>query len=716
MSAKKVLPILVLLGLLLVSQTAFAQISDSQGLFNAIKKKDLEQAKKLVAANKSIVNNPIQFGLPLFWTAKYKANEIAKLLLENGADVNANSPSGIPVLYEILQRRGSEDVVLQILDKKPDLTACSRQGQNVLTLALSSSASVKTIERLLEMGVDPAKKNGSGQSAVMVAIQNRRADVFDLLFTNVDLKAVDIKGNSLLMNACQFGAQSIALRLIKRTVAEKIDIDARNKAQQTALHIASRYGQTTVMEKLLDAGASVDSVDGSNNTPLVFAVHAFKPNPLELLLNRGADVKQLYDINFSSVFNKNRNSYTLKVLFANGFKASEIEPAKQYSILATAINTFQGRGAATGRASNVEILSILFENGFDPNVVGGTGPDQGKLPIDRAIAKGLVPVTEFLARRTDLEKSKSKPEFLLEWACDNNAEQLAGKLLELKPVLANATFSSGRSALLAAAESGYTGLVNKLIASDANVNGSFEDGNSPLLIASAGGHGETVAALLKAGADANAADETGQTALHMACGSSSVQVVNVLIEAGANINASTKTKRTPLHVAAWNGATECVAAILAAKSSDVKIDVQDSDGWTPLHKAAFRGHVSVVTLLVKAGADKTVTTKAGMTALQLAEGKAQDNVGKRIIERLTRLYRDGKGVWRIREATADEVAPEVPKARPEKDRPTRESPRGQLISFNGKPKATARRKHSRLRLAVKQLMSIDEIERCKNRG
>ena len=115
-----------------------------------------------------------------------------------------------------------------------------------------------------------------------------------------------------------------------------------------------------------------------------------------------------------------------------------------------------------------------------------------------------------------------------------------------------------------------------------------------------------------------------------------------------------------------NGATECVAAILAAKSSDVKIDVQDSDGWTPLHKAAFRGLVSVVTLLVKAGADKTVTTKAGMTALQLAEGKAQDNVGKRIIERLTRLYRDGKGVWRIREATADEVAPEVPKARPEK--------------------------------------------------
>ena len=47
MSAKKVLPILVLLGLLLVSQTAFAQISDSQGLFNAIKKKDFEQAKKL---------------------------------------------------------------------------------------------------------------------------------------------------------------------------------------------------------------------------------------------------------------------------------------------------------------------------------------------------------------------------------------------------------------------------------------------------------------------------------------------------------------------------------------------------------------------------------------------------------------------------------------------------------------------------------------------
>ena len=52
----------------------------------------------------------------------------------------------------------------------------------------------------------------------------------------------------------------------------------------------------------------------------------------------------------------------------------------------------------------------------------------------------------------------------------------------------------------------------------------------------------------------------------------------------------------------------------------------DSDGWTPLHKAAYRGHAAVVRALIENGADKSINNGVEMTALQLAQsnGKAKE--------------------------------------------------------------------------------------------
>lgn len=48
------------------------------------------------------------------------------------------------------------------------------------------------------------------------------------------------------------------------------------------------------------------------------------------------------------------------------------------------------------------------------------------------------------------------------------------------------------------------------------------------------------------------------------------------------------------------------------------VDIKDKFGRTPLMLAAERGSVEVIRLLLKAGADPSVTTKEGLTAASFA--------------------------------------------------------------------------------------------------
>jgi len=64
--------------------------------------------------------------------------------------------------------------------------------------------------------------------------------------------------------------------------------------------------------------------------------------------------------------------------------------------------------------------------------------------------------------------------------------------------------------------------------------------------------------------------------------------------------------------------------IQAAIDAGTKLDDRDNKGRTPLIWAAeFNHHPEVITTLVNAGADPTITSKAGKTALDYAQDNAK---------------------------------------------------------------------------------------------
>jgi ankyrin repeat protein len=59
---------------------------------------------------------------------------------------------------------------------------------------------------------------------------------------------------------------------------------------------------------------------------------------------------------------------------------------------------------------------------------------------------------------------------------------------------------------------------------------------------------------------------------------------------------------TPLIDAVRNGRVGVVVAMLADGAYDVNVPAKDGSGWTPLHVAVEKRHLSIVTKLLEANA------------------------------------------------------------------------------------------------------------------
>ena len=101
--------------------------------------------------------------------------------------------------------------------------------------------------------------------------------------------------------------------------------------------------------------------------------------------------------------------------------------------------------------------------------------------------------------------------------------------------------------------------------------------------------------------------------------------------------------RTPLHFASSNGQTEMVKFLLACGAV---ANYADRKGWTPLYRAAAKGHLDVVTCLVQhPGVDINLANHMGFYPLITAAAGGHFEVLKYLAENNGHLITPTKNGW-----------------------------------------------------------------------
>ena len=124
--------------------------------------------------------------------------------------------------------------------------------------------------------------------------------------------------------------------------------------------------------------------------------------------------------------------------------------------------------------------------------------------------------------------------------------------------------------------------------------------------------GDSVLPPLASGANPNYKNEHGITPIHVLCGGvGPAASLQALLDAGADVDCMDPNLWTPLIYVASSGQLPLFNILVAGGGN---ISHESKDGWSPLSRAAYRGHAHIVDRLLQLGA--TVTPRAIELATQ----------------------------------------------------------------------------------------------------
>ena len=385
-------------------------------------------------------------------------------------------------------------------------------------------------------------------------------------------------------------------------VAKGADVNAQAEGGYTPLHVASGVGNEAMVAFLLSRGANPNAVD-VRATPLSAAIIQGNLSIVKLLLANGADVNAVAGkpgdrpidlIGTPASWRPDHDAIFFALLDAG----ADVRPLeKRGNPLRTAV--YRGRSKLA--------LKILNKGGIvDAFVVQEVGDKS-----DREVADDLV------RRNVKVFTGEGIGSTLLHGAaCTGNPGFLEWVLSRTPDV--NVRGIEGKTAMHRAVSCVNEEAIAALIARRADVNRKDAKGRAPINDFYGADLAPSAKRLLDAGANPNSFGDDGTTALMSAVYVDDADFARLLISRGANPNLKDRNGNTALHEAVRLRKVETARVIFEAK--DLRVDERNGRGETALHIAALYDISELIPTLRARGADRSLRTPAGKTALEIADG------------------------------------------------------------------------------------------------
>ena len=261
--------------------------------------------------NGNLVSAATNSDTPLHDAVRFARMKIVRLLLDNGAEVNARAEHGGTALQSAAALE-NEEIVRLLLEKgaSPNgITTSSSVNCDTPLHVAARTGNFTIVSLMLETGADIQARDKNGDTPLDIAISKKDEDILRLLLQqggdiNTPLQAailrededkvrwlllqgevdVNAKDEESGFSALQVAVLRANMAIILLLLEKGADVDGN------VLNIAILEEKETVIRLLLDNGADPNTMTPDGNTVLMGAVSRGKRAIIQLLLHAGADI------------------------------------------------------------------------------------------------------------------------------------------------------------------------------------------------------------------------------------------------------------------------------------------------------------------------------------------------------------------------------------------------------------------------------------------
>jgi len=275
---------------------------DPEKFYSAIRENNITQLKALLDG-KGSANIADDRGItPLMYAAEIGSLDTMRLLIERGADVNAQNAFGSTALMWSVSDPAR---VRLLLEHGAQVNTVARSGRSALIIAAFTNPSADVVKLLLASGAKAGVMDVRHVTPLNAAtFGNDTSTVRLLLEAGADINTPDtFIGLTPLMNA----AGNRNVEALKLLLAKGASVNAVSKTEGlpkiqtgtvefggwTPLLMAAAFGPPEAVNVLLNTGARIDAQDYRGFTPLMLAVGTdrYDRRTINMLIAHGADLR-----------------------------------------------------------------------------------------------------------------------------------------------------------------------------------------------------------------------------------------------------------------------------------------------------------------------------------------------------------------------------------------------------------------------------------------